>query len=240
MENVRALSAAGRLHLHLDLIAGLPGEDFARFAKSYDEVFSLRPEQLQLGFLKLLRGSSLYARREEYGLVHSETPPYEILCTPRLSFLELSRLKSVEEMTEAYYNSGRFSHTLAYLLEYIPSPFEAMHALGERMPARAVGKYEYYDLLYALCVDRRRRPEICRWLVRYDLCRMRGGACCRRAPRPRGSAAARGGAGAPSGAHLELFPFDVTSPGREPGETAVCFFHGERDLRGRARAERIL
>ena len=59
MENVRALSAAGRLHLHLDLIAGLPGEDFARFAKSYDEVFSLRPEQLQLGFLKLLRGSSL-------------------------------------------------------------------------------------------------------------------------------------------------------------------------------------
>lgn len=242
MENVRALSAAGRLHLHLDLIAGLPGEDFARFAKSYDEVFSLRPEQLQLGFLKLLRGSSLYARREEYGLVHSETPPYEILCTPRLSFLELSRLKSVEEMTEAYYNSGRFSHTLAYLLEYIPSPFEAMRSLGERMPARAVGKYEYYDLLYALCVDRGGDPEICRWLVRYDLCLherpRRLPACCPEAPREARRRAAE--QGLPSGAHPELFPFDVTSPGREPGETAVCFFHGERDLRGRARAERIL
>lgn len=201
MENVRALSAAGRLHLHLDLIAGLPGEDFARFAKSYDEVFSLRPEQLQLGFLKLLRGSSLYARREEYGLVHSETPPYEILCTPRLSFLELSRLKSVEEMTEAYYNSGRFSHTLAYLLEYIPSPFEAMRSLGERMPARAVGKYEYYDLLYALCVDRGGDPEICRWLVRYDLCLherpRRLPACC---PEARGR---RGGARRSGGCHRE-------------------------------------
>ena len=116
-----------------------------------------------------------------------------------------------------------------------------MRALGERMPGRAVGKYEYYDLLYALCVERGGDPDVCRWLVRYDLCLhekpRRLPACCPEAPREaRRLAAARK---LPPQAHLELFPFDVTSPGREPGETAVCFFHGERDLRGRARAERI-
>lgn len=240
-ENVRALSAAGNLHLHLDLIAGLPREDFTRFAQSYDEVFALRPEQLQLGFLKLLRGSSLYARREQYGLVYSETPPYEILCTPELSFQELVELKMVEEMTETYYNSGRFSHTLEYLLEFIPSPFAAMRALGERMPGRAVGKYEYYDLLFGLCAERGGDPETCRWLVRYDLClheRPRKlPACCPEAPREARRLAAQ--KGLPPQAHLELFPFDVTSPAREPGETAACIFYGERDLRGRARIERI-
>lgn len=161
--------------------------------------------------------------------MHSETPPYEILCTPRLSFLELSRLKSVEEMTEAYYNSGRFSHTLAYLLEYIPSPFEAMHALGERMPARAVGKYEYYDLLYALCVDRgRRSPKSAAGSCGTSLCLherpRRLPACCPEAPRRRGGRAAE--RGLPSGAHLELFPFDVTSPGREPGRRRSAFSTG--------------
>ena len=124
------------------MIAGLPLEGFSRFAQSFNDVFALRPHQLQLGFLKLLRGSALYAKRAQYGLVHSEAPPYEILRTPQLSFAELARLKIVEEMTEAYYNSGRFSHTLSYTLALCPAVCRwllkydlCLHERPRRLPA---------------------------------------------------------------------------------------------------------
>ncbi len=237
-ENLHALRDAGNIPLHLDLIAGLPLEGFSRFAQSFNDVFALRPHQLQLGFLKLLRGSALYAERAQYGLVHSEAPPYEILRTPQLSFLELVRLKIVEDMTEVYYNSGRFSHTLSYALALCPSPFDGLLALGEAAPARSVSKYERYDLLYDFCVARGGDPAVCRWLLKYDLCLherpRRLPVCC-----PETAPAARRAVRPGTNTHVELFPFDVTDPARAPGETALLFDYMRRDLNGRAHTERI-
>ncbi len=242
-ENVLAVKSAGNIHQHLDLIAGLPGEGFARFGQSFDEVFALRPEQLQLGFLKLLRGSRLYAQRGAYGLVHSENPPYEVLRTRELSFPELNRLKSVEEMTEVYYNSGRFENTLAYLLRFCPSPFEAFLALGERMPKqRSVGKYEYYDLLFAFAAERGCDPERLRWLVRFDLLRKERPKklpdCC-------GKSLTGNYRRELAQLHLsknqaaEVFPFDVTALEHTPGVIAVVCDYGVKDALGRAAYKKI-
>lgn len=100
------------INLHLDLIAGLPFEDYARFQQSFDELFSLRPHQLQLGFLKVLKGSYMFDHVAEYGLVYHERPPYEVMQTRWLSFTEIIALKRVEQMVETYYNSGQFSTML--------------------------------------------------------------------------------------------------------------------------------
>ncbi|MEG1775480.1 MAG: DUF4080 domain-containing protein [Clostridia bacterium] len=168
--NVATVKQAKNIHQHLDLIAGLPSEGFDRFAQSYNEVFAMRPEQLQLGFLKLLRGSRLYGQREALGLLHSPHAPYEVLQTPALSFQQLSRLKVVEAMTEAYYNSGRFTNQLEYLLAFCQSPFDALLLLGEGFPQRKVTQYEYYDLLYAFALAQGCAPERMAWLMRLDLC----------------------------------------------------------------------
>lgn len=242
-ENVLAVKSAGNIHQHLDLIAGLPGEGFERFGKSYDEVFALRPEQLQLGFLKLLRGSRLYAQRGAYGLVHSDYPPYEILCTRELSFSELTRLKSVEEMTEVYYNSGRFEKTLEYLFRFCPSPFEAFLALGERMPRqRSVGKYEYYDLLFAFAAERGCDPEVIRWLIRFDLLR-------KERPRKLPDCCGESLTGnyrreiaqlhLPKNQAAEVFPFDVTAPEHTPGVVAVVCDYEARDALGRTAYKKL-
>ncbi|MEM1485109.1 DUF4080 domain-containing protein [Oscillospiraceae bacterium PP1C4] len=241
-QNVAAIQAGANIHQHLDLIAGLPLETFQRFAQSYDEVFAMKPEQLQLGFLKLLRGSSLYGKRQQYGLIHSQLPPYEILQTPQLSFGELARLKLVEEMTEVYYNSGRFTHQLAELLTFCPSPFEMFLALGERMPPRSVGKYEYYDLLFDFAVEQGCDPETFAWLMKLDLvlherprklpqrCTVDLTASLRREIAQ---------LGLPKTSHVEVFPFDVTSPSRTPVQTAIVCDYTQRDASGHALFEII-
>ena len=124
------------IHCHLDLIAGLPQEGYADFARSFDDVFSLRPEQLQLGFLKLLKGSYLREHAAALGLKFCSAPPYEVLASDKLSFGELSRLKGIEEMVEIYYNSGRFEQTLVFLLDSwsasgCSSPFYFFEALAD-------------------------------------------------------------------------------------------------------------
>ncbi len=125
------LKAAGNIHLHLDLIAGLPGEDYASFQRSFDEVFELRPGRLQLGFLKLLKGSSLRERASDFGCVYTEHPPYEVLATDLLSHKELLRLKLVEDLLEKYYNSHRFEHALEFLIgNFFPSPFRFFEAFS--------------------------------------------------------------------------------------------------------------
>ncbi|MEG0493950.1 MAG: DUF4080 domain-containing protein [Clostridia bacterium] len=169
-DNVAAVKQEGNIHQHLDLIAGLPSEGFESFAHSFDDVFALRPEQLQLGFLKLLRGSRLYAQSEALGLVFSPMPPYEVLQTPALSFRELSRLKAVEEATELYYNSGRFSHEIDELALHCKSAFQAFLSLGEELLKRKVTQYEAYDLLYAFALAQGCTPERMAWLMRLDLC----------------------------------------------------------------------
>lgn len=237
--NVSAVRSAGNIHQHLDLIAGLPGEDFDRFAQSYDEVFALHPEQLQLGFLKLLRGSSLYAKRGEYGLVHSEYPPYEVLRTRQLPYSELTRLKLVEDMTEVYYNSGRFEAALGYLWEVCDSPFWAFLTLGERMPTmRSVGKYEYYDLLFDFAVEQGCDPEILRWLVRYDLLRNERP---KKLPKCCGNALTAhyrrelAQLELPKQWAAEVFPFDVTDAKLTPGTIVVACDYAQRDALGHAR-----
>lgn len=240
-KNVLAVHAAGNIHQHLDLIAGLPGEDFERFAKSYDDVFALQPEQLQLGFLKLLRGSKLYSKRGEYGLVHSEYPPYEVLRTKELPFHDLMRLKSVEDMTEVYYNSGRFETALHYLWEVCPSPFEAFLTLGEQMPTmRNVGKYEYYDLLFAFAVKQGCDPEILRWLIRFDLLRnerpKKLPKCCGEGLTPQ-FRKALAQLNLPKHWAAEVFPFDVSDSKRTSGRIVIACDYTRRDALGHAHVE---
>lgn len=130
-ENVAKIKKAGNIHQHLDLIAGLPFEDFATFRKSFDEIFALWTEQLQLGFLKVLKGSFLYEHAEEYEVFYHEDPPYEVLCTKWLSFEEILRIKRVEEQLEVYYNSGQYEATMKVLGTVMLSPFDFFLSLGD-------------------------------------------------------------------------------------------------------------
>ena len=133
--NLRALIGMGNIHLHIDLIAGLPEEDFATFGQSFDKAWGLRPHQLQLGFLKVIHGSELRAR--DWGARFSPDPPYEVLSTPWLSYDELCRLQDCAEAVEKIANSGRFAETIALaLVQTGMRPFELFLLLGERMAGR--------------------------------------------------------------------------------------------------------
>lgn len=128
---VNRLQNKGNIHIHLDLIAGLPYEDLETFKKSFDEVYAMKPQQLQLGFLKVLKGSPLKRHAEEYGIVFSSIPPYEVLRTRWLSYEDLLELKQTEEMTEIYYNSGQYRNSLAYLEKFFARPYELYHGLAK-------------------------------------------------------------------------------------------------------------
>ena len=128
---VNRINQRGNVHQHLDLIAGLPYEGFESFKKSFDDVYRLHPEQLQLGFLKVLKGSYMEEMKESYGLFYKSRPPYEVLYTNWLSYEEVLTLKMVEEMVEVYYNSGQFTYTLHRLEQEFDSPFELYLALGK-------------------------------------------------------------------------------------------------------------
>ena len=127
---VARIHKAGNIHQHLDLIAGLPYEDYSSFAKSFNEVYFMRPQQLQLGFLKVLKGSEMWKRAEEYGIVYTDKPPYEVLFTNWLSYEEVLKLKQIEEMVEQYYNSNQFTYTIAMLEQEFASPFQMYDALA--------------------------------------------------------------------------------------------------------------
>lgn len=159
MDVERLRSVVGRIregrniHMHLDLIAGLPYEDYASFGKSFDEVFAMKPEQLQLGFLKVLKGSKMHQKAQDYGLVYRSKPPYEVLYTDWLSFEDVCRLKRIEEMVEIYYNSNQFTVTLPLAIKKYASPFAFFEALADyyeeqgyfvQSPARS---YRYQVLL---------------------------------------------------------------------------------------------
>jgi len=115
-ENVSALIKAGNMHIHMDLIAGLPLEDMHSFARSFDDVYSLRPHALQLGFLKILPGTVMDRTAARYGMVYMDQPPYEVLSTNYMSYKDLRFLKILEEVFDLTYNSGRFLFTLGYLV----------------------------------------------------------------------------------------------------------------------------
>lgn len=129
-DRVEQIKETGNVHQHLDLIAGLPYEGYESFARSFDTVYDMKPEQLQLGFLKVLKGSLMHEKAEEYGLIYQDRPPYEVLSTKWLSFADVIRLKRVEEMVEIYYNSGQFRHTMEYLERKFDTAFQMYEALA--------------------------------------------------------------------------------------------------------------
>lgn len=129
-EVVGQIRAGGNIHQHLDLIAGLPYEDYDTFAQSFDEVYAWKPNQLQLGFLKVLKGSYLYEHAGEYEVNYRAKPPYEVLSTKWLPFSDVLRIKQVEEMLEVYYNSGQYEVTMKMLETQFESPFAMYQRLG--------------------------------------------------------------------------------------------------------------
>lgn len=128
---VKRISKGKNIHQHLDLIAGLPMEDYETFGKSFDEIYALKPEQLQLGFLKVLKGSYMYEHREEYEVIYTSGPPYEVLATKWLSYEEILKIKQVEQMLEVYYNSGQYTHSILLLEECFDSAFDMFGRIGE-------------------------------------------------------------------------------------------------------------
>lgn len=172
---VASIRKGGNIHQHLDLIAGLPYEDYQSFRKSFNRVYAMRPQQLQLGFLKVLKGSAMWEEAEKYGIRYLDSPPYEVLFTDWLPFEDVLKLKGIEEMVEQYYNSGQFRHTLDQLEKAFPSPFDLFEALAgfykkkgyfTENPARA---YRYKALLaFAEQWDQENRNRY-RELLLYDM-----------------------------------------------------------------------
>lgn len=133
---VEKVNAIGNIHQHLDLIAGLPYEDYMSFHNSFNDVYAMRPEQLQLGFLKVLKGSAMEAQVSEYGIGYRKKPPYEVLYTNWLSYEEVTRLKQIEEMVELFYNSGQFAHTIRFLEVLFDDAFKLYETLASFYEAR--------------------------------------------------------------------------------------------------------
>ena len=127
---VNRIHSFGNIHQHLDLIAGLPYEDYDSFRKSFNDVYALKPQQLQLGFLKVLKGSHMMEMCQEYELVYKTREPYEVLSTKWLDYDHVLKLKNVENMVEVYYNSGQFQNTLEYLEGFFPDAFSIYEGLG--------------------------------------------------------------------------------------------------------------
>lgn len=172
---VAAIRRRGNVHLHLDLIAGLPYEDYESFGESFDRVYRMRPEQLQLGFLKVLKGSGIWERAGEYGIRYLEQPPYEVLYTEWLSYEDMLRLKRIEEMVELYHNSGQFTHTMPFLEMTFPGPFALYEALADFYGEKgypAAGQTRAYRCQALLSfADRydRERLRVYRELLTYDI-----------------------------------------------------------------------
>ncbi len=153
-EVVKRIASYRSIHQHLDLIVGLPYEDYFSFRKSFNEVFSLRPEKLQVGFLKLLKGSGLRAEAQNYGYVYSDYPPYDILESSCLSYGELLRLRGVEEMVEIYWNSGFFTTSIEVIISNLYSNafsfFEALWKYWEKQGYHhsSHNKNRLYEILF--------------------------------------------------------------------------------------------
>lgn len=128
---VKQINDTKRVHQHLDLIAGLPYEDLESFKKSFNDVYALEPEQLQLGFLKVLKGSLMHEESSKYGIVYNDNPVYEVLYTNWLSYDEVLKLKGIEEVLEVYYNSRQFENSIKYLERFFETPFDMYEYIAD-------------------------------------------------------------------------------------------------------------
>lgn len=152
-EAIRKLKSFGNIAVHADLIAGLPFESYERFSESFNDIYALGADELQLGFLKILKGAPLNDKKEEYGYVFSENPPYEIIKNKWLNTDDIIALKETEDALDRYYNSGRFSETLRCLTGKIPSPFAFYRELGaffrkKNLIGRGISSLAQFDMLY--------------------------------------------------------------------------------------------
>lgn len=168
---VNRIHETGNVHQHLDLIAGLPYEDYASFRNSFNDVYALKPEQLQLGFLKVLKGSYMQEQAYENDIVYSSYPPYEVLSTPWLPYSDVLRLKGVEEMVEVYYNSGQFVTTVKYMEKFFDTPFDMFEYLAEYYEENGLydcghSRIARYNILIDALGD---RMELLPEIMTYDL-----------------------------------------------------------------------
>ncbi|MGL4791830.1 MAG: DUF4080 domain-containing protein, partial [Anaerotignaceae bacterium] len=153
---INEIKALKNIHIHLDLIAGLPLEGYLSFKKSFNDVYALNADQLQLGFLKVLKGSGIMRDVDKYGILYRDLPPYEVLATKTLEFSQMLMLKAIEELVETYYNSGKALNAVKYMATLFPSPFDfyeklAMfwqekdfHKVNHSKPQLYSNLYEFY------------------------------------------------------------------------------------------------
>ncbi len=173
---VERIRQGHNIHIHLDLIAGLPYEDYDSFRHSFNTVYAMKPEQLQLGFLKVLKGAYMHEMAQTYEIQYLNTPPYEVLSTKWLPFDKVLLLKEVEEMVETYYNSNQFIHTIRLLEKVFEDAFGLYLSLAEfyrekkyftQVPARS---YRYQVLFeFAMTTALRNKEELVREALTYDL-----------------------------------------------------------------------
>ena len=172
---VKRIKQNENIHQHLDLIAGLPYEDLESFKKSFNDVYNLYPEQLQLGFLKVLKGSYMEEQKDAYELVYQSLPPYEVLCTKWLSYDDVLELKMIEEMVEVYYNSGQFAYTLRQLVKEFVSPYQMYYDLGKYYEVHELNMMSHsrvkrYEILLDFIKERHLdKEELYKELLIFDL-----------------------------------------------------------------------
>lgn len=150
--HVDRVHSLGNIHQHLDLIAGLPEENLEHFKESFNDVYAHQPDQLQLGFLKVLHGTFMESKIEEYELQYRSNPPYEVLSTKWLSFEDVNTLKGVEELVEMYYNSGQYANILKYIIPYYASAYEFYQKFSDYYQGKEYQKQNHnrlkkYDIL---------------------------------------------------------------------------------------------
>ena len=161
---VEQIHSFGNIHQHLDLIAGLPYEGYDSFHQSFCDVYALRPEQFQLGFLKVLKGSHMMEMTGEYQILYKDREPYEVLSTAWLTYGEILRLKMVESMVEVYYNSGQFKNTLVFLEKYFDDPFRMYEALGRFYEKKGYSEISHsrmrrYEILMEFAGEQKEIPS---------------------------------------------------------------------------------
>lgn len=173
-EKVEELLSINNINQHLDLIAGLPGEDYKSFVKSFNDVHSIKPEEIQLGFLKLLKGSDMRRDAYLYNMKYSPYPPYEILSTDKISYDEIQILKRVEEVVDKYYNSQKFNTILEFFYDKFETPYEFFYELGNYFEQKGyfnknIGNTEYYKVFLDFNMEILKGKEDCLVdIIRYD------------------------------------------------------------------------
>ena len=173
-QKVAKIRDGRNIHQHLDLIIGLPYEDMASFKKSFHDVYSMKPDQLQVGFLKVLKGSPIQQQAEEFGIVSQSVPPYEVLYTKWISYEEVRELKLVEEMVERYYNSMQFEAAIPYLVEQFSDAFTFYDTLGKYFKQKGYSglqqsRLQNYEILYEFAKEQKISESIIKELLTFDL-----------------------------------------------------------------------